>query len=79
MKAVNFYKDSGLKEVDIIIDSPVTYETASKEAKKVRADDLRLPLISLEHLIEMKQRTGRTIDNADVADLKKIKKLRKEP
>jgi len=29
MKAFNFYKDEELKEVDLIIDSPVSFEQAS--------------------------------------------------
>ena len=30
MKAFNFYQEDGLKEVDLIIDSPVNYEKAKK-------------------------------------------------
>lgn len=76
MKAFNFFKDRGLKEVDIIIDSPVSYKAASGKAKKIKIDDLVLPLISINHLIKMKQPTGRDIDRLDVAELKKIKKLK---
>lgn len=75
MKAFNFYLDHELKEVDLIIDSPVTYEEARKRASRIRVGTLSLPLISIDHLIQMKRRAGRAIDRLDIADLKRIKKL----
>ena len=77
MKAFNFFKGRELEEVDIIIDSPVSYAAASKQTKKIKIDGILLPLISIEHLIQMKRGTGREIDRLDVAQLKKIKKLRR--
>ena len=76
MKAFNFYKDEELKEVDIIIETPVSYEQAKKSVIYVRCGQLRLPVISIDHLIKMKRKSGRTIDQADVEELKEIKKLR---
>ena len=76
MKAFNFYKEEGLKEVDIIIESPVSYEEAKKSAIRVKVDDLTLPVISIDELIKMKRRTGRAVDKLDIEELKKIKKLR---
>lgn len=76
MKAFDFYKEDELKEVDIIIESPVSYEEARKSAIRIKVDDLRLPVISIDKLIEMKRKTGRAIDKLDIQELKKIKKLR---
>jgi len=78
MKAFNFYKEAELKEVDIVIDSPVPYKKAKKNAIHVKAGDIRLPVISIENLIAMKKNTGRDLDKMDIKDLKKIKKLAKE-
>lgn len=78
MKALNFYKENELKEIDIIIESPVSFAEAKKSAIRIRAGDLALPVISIDKLIKMKKRTGRQIDKVDVEELKKIKKLRKE-
>ena len=78
MKAFNFYKDRELKEVDIIIDSPVSYESAFPKAEIIKIGDIRLPLISIDDLIKMKTRAGRNVDQLDVVELKKIKKLRGE-
>ena len=76
MKAFNFYKDRELKEVDIIIDTPVSYESASLKAEVIKIGDIRLPLISIDDLIKMKTHAGRDVDQLDIAELKKIKKLR---
>lgn len=77
MKALNFYKESGLEQVDIVIDSPVTFEDAKKNCKQIKCDDIILPVVSVKHLIKMKKNTGRSVDKLDIEELKKIKKLRK--
>lgn len=76
MKALNFYKEDELKEVDIIIESPLSFEEAREGFIPMKIDDLVLPVISIDNLIRMKQRTGRTIDKLDIEELEKIKKLR---
>ncbi len=77
MKAFNFYKEDELKEVDIIIESAVSFEEARKGVIRIRVDDLMLPVISIDKLIKMKQKTDRAIDKLDIRELRKIKKLRK--
>lgn len=79
MKAFNFYKDKELKEVDLIIESPVTFEQAVKEVKRIRLGDLTLPVISVDHLIQMKQKAARPDDLRDVEILREIKKAEKRP
>jgi predicted nucleotidyltransferase len=76
MKALNFYKKNELREVDIIIDSPVSFEEAKKGAIQIKSGDIVLPVISIDGLIKMKRKTGRNIDKLDIAELKKIKKLK---
>lgn len=76
MKALNFYKEDELREVDIIIESPVSFEEAQKSAIRIKIDDLTLPVISIDKLIKMKRKTGRAVDKLDIEELKKIKKLR---
>ncbi|MBI1871688.1 MAG: nucleotidyltransferase family protein [Chlamydiae bacterium] len=79
MRAFNFYKDSDMKEVDIIIHSPVCYENASKKELKVKVGSLVVPLISMDDLIKMKKAAGRAIDKLDIEELKIIKKLKGKP
>jgi len=76
MKAFNFYKKDELKEVDIIIDSPVSYNEAKKGVSRIKVDDVVFPVISIDNLIAMKQGTGRGIDKLDVEQLRKIKELK---
>lgn len=76
MRAFNFYREDELKEVDIVLESPVSFEEAQKSAVAVKIDDLKLPVISVDNLIKMKKKTGRAIDNLDIEELTKIKKLR---
>ena len=75
LKAFNFYKKEGLEEVDIIIESPLSFEKAMETAVLIKVDDITLPVISAENLIEMKKHAGRAVDKLDIEELKKIKKL----
>jgi len=77
MKAFNFYKDAEMKEVDIIIESPVSFEQARQTAERLKSGDVVLCVISIDNLIKMKSKTGRDLDKLDVKQLKKIKELRK--
>jgi len=76
MKAFNFYREDELKEVDIIIESPVSFEEAKSSAIRFKIDDTVLPVISIDNLIKMKQASGRSVDKLDIEQLKKIKKLK---
>ena len=76
MKAFNFYKKDEFKEVDIIIESPVSFEEAKDDMVRVRSGDITIPVISIDNLIKMKKGTGRSVDKLDMEELKKIKKLR---
>ncbi len=75
MKAFCFFKENG-EQVDLIIDSPVKFAEAIKEADILLVDGIRLPVVSVEHLIKMKEKTGREKDKMDVYELKEIKKLK---
>ena len=75
MKAFYFFRENG-EQVDLIIDSPVQFPEAIKEADVQDIDGLRLPVISIRHLIKMKEKTGRAKDKLDVQELMQIKKLK---
>lgn len=76
MKAFNFYRDD-FKEVDIIIDTPISYENAKKDILWVKGGGINIPVISIDNLIKMKKNTGRNIDKLDIEELKKIKRLKR--
>jgi predicted nucleotidyltransferase len=76
MKAFNFYKKDELKEIDIVLESPVSFEEAKKSAVRIKINDFTLPVISVDNLIKMKKKTGREIDDMDIKELTKIKKIK---
>jgi hypothetical protein len=76
LKAINFYKNNTLSEVDVIIDSPVSFQQAIKNALFIKVGKISFPVISFDDLIRMKSVTGRYIDKLDIEALKNIKKLR---
>ena len=77
LKAFNFYKYDELKEVDIILQSPVSYAEAKKNAVKINDGDMTLSVISIKDLIKMKKKAGRDLDKLDIGVLENIKKMRK--
>jgi len=79
MKAFNFYKEDEMKEVDILIDSPVQYSEAKRDAVQFKSDQLKIPVISIKKLIKMKKDTGRPTDQFDVDMLKRVEKLKRKP
>lgn len=78
MKAFNFYKEDELKEIDIIIDSPVQYKDAQKDMRLIKFGNLTIPVISIKRLIKMKKDTGRPADQLDVKMLKEIERINKK-
>ncbi|MBD3379150.1 MAG: hypothetical protein GF408_01660 [Candidatus Omnitrophica bacterium] len=71
MKAFNFYKGKrSYEEVDIIIDSPVSYERASKNMVKVKVGRMTLPVVSVKDFIKMKKHAGREKDLLDIKEVK---------
>jgi hypothetical protein len=52
------------------------FAEAIKKADILYVDGIRLPVVSIEHLIKMKEKTGREKDKLDVHELKEIKKLK---
>jgi len=77
MKAFNFYKsEKSYEEVDIVIDSPVTYDAAIKNAKKAKVRGLDLTVISVKDLIKMKRSSGQDKDLKDIEELKLFKKIK---
>jgi len=71
MKAFNFYKgERTYEEVDIVIDSPVDFNEAIKDAIEAKVSGLTLKVISPEKFIKMKKFSGRAKDLQDIEDLK---------
>lgn len=73
MKAFNLVNpDWAISEIDIIINTPVTYQDAKDRMKYILLQDISIPTISIEDLIKMKEGSKREQDKADIENLKKI-------
>jgi hypothetical protein len=78
MKAFNLVNPEwAMSEIDIIIDSPIDYEKAAKNIQYIMTGSIPIPTISINDLIEMKQKTGRKQDDVDIKYLKIVKKNEK--
>ena len=76
MKAFNFYKgEDTYEEVDILIDSPVSFKDAYKKALDVSEKSLNFKVISPKDFVKMKRASGR---DKDLDDIKKLKMVRKD-
>jgi hypothetical protein len=75
VKAINFYKHiKSYEQVDIILDTPVDYHTASKNHKKYKIGDISIPVISINDLIKMKISAARDKDIMDIEILDHIRR-----
>ena len=62
-----------IRELDIIINTPVSYESAEKSIVYKKLYDIEIPTVGLNQLIKMKKNTGRLQDESDIKHLKRLK------
>jgi len=75
MKAFNLFNpDAVVKEIDVVIDSPVDFENAKKNVKYIKFGEIEIPVMSVRDLIRMKENTGRKQDESDVRYLEELAK-----
>ncbi|MBI4621581.1 MAG: hypothetical protein HY739_15725 [Desulfobacterales bacterium] len=60
-----------------MIDSPVDYDKAHKRINEIKLHGVTIPVVSIDDLIKMKERTGRQQDKADIRYLKELKDEKK--
>jgi hypothetical protein len=74
MKAFNLVNPEwAIKEIDVIIDSPVDYVLGAQHARTVVLQGVPVPIVSIDDLIKMKEITERQQDAADIRYLKELK------
>ncbi len=61
-----------LREVDVVVASPVPYADLERTAERMSAGGLSFRVASVEKLIAMKSGTGRAQDESDVEALRRI-------
>ena len=73
-----FHPKIQFQEVDLLLQSPVSFDEAYQRKMIVAVESVNIPVISVDHLIQMKHSTGREQDKADIQVLERIKRLRSE-
>jgi hypothetical protein len=73
MKVFNLYNEKwAVREIDILIDSPVSYREATQQVKHMKTERVKIPVIGISDLIKMKEAGGRAQDLADIRYLKRL-------
>ena len=58
--------------IDIFVESPFDFEEVYRRRKKIRSEDAVIPVVPIQELILMKEKSNRPQDRADVFHLRKI-------
>jgi len=67
-----------LRSVDVFIDEPIPFDALRRDAVHKDYDGVDVPVASIDHLIEMKQRAARARDLDDIDKLQKIRDIEKD-
>ena len=59
--------------LDVFVTEPFDFNEVFEARKEMKSGNVKIPVISIGHLVEMKEKTGRPQDVSDVFYLKKIK------
>jgi hypothetical protein len=73
MKAFTFYNESQpIGEVDLVMESPIPYDDLRARAITIELEGQKIPIVSIQDLIELKLEAGRKQDISDVENLNAI-------
>jgi hypothetical protein len=76
LKAITFVDPAEpLREVDVVVDSPVPFEELERTADRLAAGTVTVPVASIDALIRMKEGSGRAQDASDVEALRRVKEV----
>lgn len=70
-------KDPPFNLIDIFVDEPIRFDLIYKNKVRVRVDNFSIPLISIAHLIKLKEKASRPVDLEDISQLNEIKRINK--
>ena len=77
MRVFSLYEpESPLSTVDLFVESPIDFDELHRKAELIPIGTTAVPVVSLPHLIQMKQAAGREQDRADLKVLVKVEKRR---
>ena len=68
--------DPPFKMIDMFVDEPIKFSVLYNKRKVLRIEGITIPLIGIDHLIQLKKEARRPKDLDDIVQLKKIKKIK---
>lgn len=69
-------KDIPYRIIDVFVKDPIDFKELYRDKVDIQAGMFKIPVVSIEHLIRLKQMAGRKQDISDIVSLKRAKKLR---
>ena len=64
--------------IDVFVYEPIKFDKAYEEREIIDAKGLKIPIISMRHLKQLKKKAGRPQDLADIKALEEIERLRRK-
>lgn len=78
MKVFSFiHLDRPTELIDVFIEEFIKYTKVDKEKEIITADDIKIPIMSIKHLKQLKKIAGREQDLKDIQALDTVERLRK--
>ena len=68
-------KDPPFDLIDIFVDEPIKFDIVYKNRVDIKVDRIKIPLISINHLLSLKRKAGRDVDLNDIVQLEEIKRI----
>lgn len=65
------------KIIDVFVQHPIAFKELYRKKKDVSVGEFKIPVVSIEHLIELKNIAARLQDISDIESLQKVKKLKR--
>ena len=73
MKAFNLVNPTwAIREIDVLIESPIDFAQADRNKKVITIQGVQVPIVGIDDLIAMKERTDRQQDAADIRSLREL-------
>ncbi|MFQ6093315.1 MAG: DUF6036 family nucleotidyltransferase [bacterium] len=73
-----FHPEKPLRLVDVFVEEPIDYTEIDAAKKVVKAKGIDIPLVSIRHLKQLKSKSGREQDLADIEALEEIERIERE-
>ena len=79
MIAFSFYNpEVPYQQIDVFLENPIDFDEADQNKEIVSVEDIKIPILSLDDLVRIKQLSNRLQDVSDVEALKQVKRIQKE-